>query len=770
MMNEPQCCPSCGISLPGRRLDGFCPACAWKELSNHDAADEVPKQVGRESGLLMRVPGYELLEEIARGGMGIVYRAQQLEPRRTVALKMLLPHQLGSAEMAERFRLEVRALTELDQPAILPVYQVGEHNGLPFFTMKLATGGTLAQRKHQLFGNWRAIAELVVRLAEAVQFAHEHGVLHRDLKPGNILFDEQDRAYVSDFGLAKLVSEDTDLTRSASFLGTPHYVSPEVAARSARQATTASDVYSLGAILYELLSGHLPFEADGVPALLKKIVESEPARVNCGQPGARPGTPVPRDLEVICLKCLAKEPPRRYGSARELAEDLRRWLEGKPIQARPVAPAERLWRWAVRNPALAAVSASLALTLLLGAPLLWRANHRLREALEKSARAEAAALANLQAQLLAQVRSQRPTGYGGNPAAALELVERAARIKPTLEARNEAVAALAAGGARRPVFRELDAGSTGQAALSTGCTFDISHDDRLLLVGTMAGVQLRDTASGRQLWSTNVPALPWMYVAFHPDGRSLLYSTRETGIVRCEYRWRDGAGGEVVAEVGEPQTIGRPYDSTIQSIGPGGWVVALDRDPLFIVRMDLWPDGDPQRARTIASGERMTALSLSPDGRWAASTTLPVTDVRLWDALTGRSTGLLGVTGAGARQFSPDNRWLVVRGPKEFRLWEVGSWKPGPAWAVPPGARSPARICFSPDGRTLALPQTITQFQLVDMGTYAELVSLSSPAQVHDATWSHDGKHLYLLANDNRVLDWNIGALGQELAKLKLNW
>ena len=226
----------------------------------------------------MRIPGYEITEEIARGGMGIVYRARQVDPARTVALKMLLPHQLGSGEMAERFRLEVRALTELEHPAILPVYQVGEHDRLPFFTMKLATGGTLAQRKSEYTGQWRKIAELLATLADAVHFAHEHGVLHRDLKPGNVLFDDACRPYVSDFGLAKLVGADSDLTRSVDFLGTPHYVAPEVAMRSARQATTASDIYSLGAILYELLAQRPPFDAEGVPALLKKIAEQEPAR------------------------------------------------------------------------------------------------------------------------------------------------------------------------------------------------------------------------------------------------------------------------------------------------------------------------------------------------------------------------------------------------------------------------------------------------------------------------------------------------------------
>src|SRR5712691_7105646 len=177
-LNEPPYCPVCGRFLPTGRLSGLCPACTWQGIFG--VREEEPPARTDRSEALLRLPGYDVLEEIARGGMGIVYRARQLAPPRTVALKMLLPHQLGVAGMAERFRLEVRALTELEHPAILPVYQAGEYEELPFFTMKLATGGTLAQRRQQLAGEWRAIAELMARLADAVQFAHEHGVLHRD--------------------------------------------------------------------------------------------------------------------------------------------------------------------------------------------------------------------------------------------------------------------------------------------------------------------------------------------------------------------------------------------------------------------------------------------------------------------------------------------------------------------------------------------------------------------------------------------------------------
>jgi serine/threonine-protein kinase len=289
------------------------------------------------AGSLLRVPGHDVVEEIARGGMGIVYRARQLEPPRTVALKMLPPHQLRSPEMRARFRFEARAGAALDHPAILPVYRVGEQDGLPYFTMKFATGGTLAERMTRFTGQWRAITRLVATVADAVHFAHEHGVLHRDLKPGNILFDEADQPYVSDFGLARLVGEDSSPTRALVLLGTPHYLAPEVAAGSVHGCLVASDVYSLGSVLYELLAGQPPFTAETLNELLRKIAEEAPAAPSvirrtrlAGTPTGDSATePVPRELEAICLKCLAKEPARRYGSADALAVALRLWLSSR---------------------------------------------------------------------------------------------------------------------------------------------------------------------------------------------------------------------------------------------------------------------------------------------------------------------------------------------------------------------------------------------------------------------------------------------------------
>ena len=431
-------CKTCGRPIREDGLGGLCASCMMRLVLEDPGTQPADKtRPEQTSGGSMEIPGYRVRGEIARGGMGIVYRALQEEPRREVALKMLLPHQVSSPGMLERFRLEARAVAALEHPAILPVYNVGEHNRLPYFTMKLASGGSLAQRKEEFAGDWRRIAELVAKLADAVQFAHERGVLHRDLKPGNVLFDEADRPYVSDFGLAKLTDAESDLTRSVDLLGTPHYVAPEVAARSAKEATTASDIYSLGAILYELLAGHPPFEAEGVPALLKKIAEEEPSPISDSRLISDLKSAAPRDLEIICRKCLAKEPGRRYATARELAQDLRRWMDGRTILARPATTLERVHSWARRNPALATMSALLATVLVVA--VIWeaRSNRQLQQALAES--------------LLRQAQLERSSGRAGQRFETLELLSRAAkqlRGPDVVSLRSEVAAALALGDLR----------------------------------------------------------------------------------------------------------------------------------------------------------------------------------------------------------------------------------------------------------------------------------------------------------------------------------
>ncbi len=407
MLSSQIICNTCGGARNPARHDGHCPVCLLA------AAFE-------DSDALGNIGGHELIEEIARGGMGVVYRARQREPERVVALKTLRGADLDSPAAIVRFRQEAKAMADLEHPAILPVFAFGEQDGIPFFTMKLATGGTLAQRLADYAGKWREITELVARVADAVQHAHTRAVLHRDLKPANILFDESGHAFVSDFGLAKLLdSADSHLTQTTAMLGTPHYLAPEIAAHDTRAATTASDVWSLGVILYELLTQRRPFEGDSVPAVLRAITDTEPA----------PLREVPRDLAVIATKALEKEPARRYGSARELAEDLRRWLGGRSILARPVSQFEKLRLGARRNPRLAALS--VLLLLALGAAF----------AMLVSARREA--VGRLRVSLLAQAHASNTSTEPGQRGAVLDALRQAAQLAPGADIRDEFITALA---------------------------------------------------------------------------------------------------------------------------------------------------------------------------------------------------------------------------------------------------------------------------------------------------------------------------------------
>ncbi|GAB5442195.1 MAG: serine/threonine-protein kinase [Fuerstiella sp.] len=303
---------------------------------------------------------YEVLEEIARGGMGVVVRAREKKLKRIVALKMILGGQLADESDIKRFYIEAEAAAALHHPGIVPIYEVGSVDGQHFYSMQLVEGPSLTDRVRKGPLPPRQAAELMLQIGHAVQFAHENNIIHRDLKPENVLLNASGRPMVTDFGLAKSIDSGDNLTQSGQILGTPGYMSPEQALGRIDLQGPGVDIYSLGAILYFLLTGRPPFQAASTLETLDQVVKQMPVSprdLNAA---------VPRDIETICLKCLAKDPRQRYFSAKSLADDLQRFLNGMPVMARPAGTATRLWRWCLRNPAVAALSAAVILSLIAG--------------------------------------------------------------------------------------------------------------------------------------------------------------------------------------------------------------------------------------------------------------------------------------------------------------------------------------------------------------------------------------------------------------------
>lgn len=409
-------------STPSRRPEANAPTL--------DAGDDARKNPAL--GARVRYFGdYELIEEIARGGMGVVYKARQVSLNRTVALKMILAGQLASAAELQRFHTEAEAAANLDHPHIVPIYEVGEHEGQHYFSMKLIEGGSLAGRPAATVGERQRLVELMATVARAVHFAHQRGILHRDLKPSNILLDTAGAPHVSDFGLAKRVEGDSNLTQSGAIVGTPSYMAPEQA-RGVKGLSTAADVYSLGAIFYELLTGNPPFKASTPLETVLQVQQQEPVAPRSLDPS------IDRDLETICLKCLEKRPEGRYPSAEALADDLDRWRRGEPIVARRVRMWERAVKWVRRRPTLAAlVLVSLVALLSLVAGSLWY-NRRLENTLQDSRE-------RLWQSLYEQARAER---LAGNRQRALELIAELARTKTTPKLRREAAQTIFAPGAR----------------------------------------------------------------------------------------------------------------------------------------------------------------------------------------------------------------------------------------------------------------------------------------------------------------------------------
>jgi serine/threonine-protein kinase len=370
-----------------------------------DTARFTPRPTSFKLNLFPDLPKYEVLGELGRGGMGVVYKARQVGLDRLVALKMILAGAHAGPEELERFRLEGLAVAKLRHPQIVQIFDVGEHQGLPYFSLEFLEGGSLAKK---LAGNPLAsseAAELALKLARGIAAAHQHRIIHRDLKPANILITADGEPKITDFGLAKQLEDDSHQTRTGAVMGTPSYMAPEQAWGHTDQIGPAADIYALGAILYELLTGRPPFRGASAIDTLDQVRHQEPVAPSQLVPK------MPRDLETIALKALQKDPKRRYESAEDLADDLQRYLDGKPIQARPVSPAEQAWRWAKRNPWVASLSGAVGLLLLtiavVSSMLNYQLNIQKNEALTQKTNAETARDLEKQARQAAELAQRK---------------------------------------------------------------------------------------------------------------------------------------------------------------------------------------------------------------------------------------------------------------------------------------------------------------------------------------------------------------------------
>lgn len=658
---------------------------------------------------------YELLEEIARGGMGVVYKARQVSLNRTVALKMILAAQLASSEDVARFRTETEAVAHLDHPNIVPIYEVGEHDGTRYFSMKLIEGGSLAQRLADFREDRRAAARLLATAARAVHHAHQRGILHRDLKPSNILLDTEGQPHISDFGLARRIESDGKLTRTGAILGTPSYMPPEQAG-GRKDLNATADVYSLGAILYEMLTGRPPFQANTPLDTVLQVLEREPEQPRRINPR------IERDLQTILMKCLRKEPPARYASATALADDLERWLRGEPIVARPITAPVRLLKWARRRPERAILGALAMAVLLVG--LVWAAQQGLQyrariqaeekdrrereevEARQQQFREAQSRERNLRQAAIDLKRGQEHCDWGQIDrgmltwAHGLQLASDAGEEKLQRELRIR----LARWHSRLPRLLALLHPEDSERLLLSE-SLELAHGvsfsrdgKRLSAAGGYKACQRWDLESTRPL---GPPLMDkdrfFAAAALSPDGKILVTgSTSNAPGGGAAVRLWDAARGNLL------RTLSEEIGASIACFNPAGSRL-FTGDPA-----QLWnpATGKPVGARLKLGEGALSAAAFSPDGRTLATATgiaaggVARGDVRLWDAATGAMRGSpLSHASVQAIAFSPNGRLVATGGWKGTRLWDATSGK-----AIGRPLEQDARIyalAFRPDGETL---------------------------------------------------------------------
>jgi WD40 repeat protein len=751
-------------------------------------ASQEPAEAPVAEGTAGGADDYELLEEIGQGGMGVIYKARQRSLSRFVALKMIRADRVASPADLHRFQSEAEAVASLDHPHIVPIYEVGLLQGQPFFAMKLIEGGSLAQHQSRFAGDLRAGAALLATTARAVHYAHQRGFLHRDLKPGNILLDADSQPHVTDFGLVKRLmprAGEASLTQRGIIVGTPNYMAPEQAA--SREVSTAADVYSLGAILYELLTGRPPFWTATPLETLLQVLEREPTPPRSRNPH------VDRDLETVCLKCLQREPGKRYPSAEALAEDLERWLRGEPIQARRVGPLERAVKWARRRPLLATLVTLLVLTLVAGFAGVWWQGQRAEEEYHK-------AVAHAEAERRTAYARTIPLAYAewraGNAGPANQMLEEcllelrgwewhylrrlfqahqietltgheAGVLAVAFSPDGKRVAAASADGCirvwERHTLREVLTlrGATGAVeALAFS-----SRGDYLASGSADGTVYVWDAVSGQALATLEAHAGGVTGLAFDPLPRAVAGRRRPT--------WRLASTGRGAAD-GELKLWGPASDKAVAAKswlnGPltavayspdGKWLATVGHDG----SVTAWSAASLNLLRRCVFTRQTpwtgpwTSVTFSGDGKWLA-TGSPAGRVRMWDTTTGREVfTVLTPTEAGVSALAfggPKDRFLVAAtADNMIQAWVSKNGKH--AFALRGHTRPVKAVACSPDGRCLvsgSLDQTVKLWDITR--GEADLTLRPANQGVTGVAFSPDGAFLASATRDKVLKVWNV--------------
>ncbi|HMF17253.1 MAG TPA: serine/threonine-protein kinase, partial [Gemmataceae bacterium] len=651
------------------------------------------------------IPGYEILRELGRGGMGVVYQARQVSLNRLVALKMILAGSHASEADLARFHTEAKAIAALHHPHIVQVYEIGEHEGKPYFSLEFCAGGSLARKLDGTPLPPQGAAHLVETLARAMEAAHQKGIIHRDLKPANVLHLEDGTPKVTDFGLAKKLNE-AGQTASGAVLGTPSYMAPEQASGKGKEVGPPADVYALGAILYELLTGRPPFRAPSVLDTLLQVVSDEPV------PPRQLQSKTPRDLETICLKCLQKKPGKRYASALALAEDLRRYQAGETILARPAGNLERAVKWVKRRPLVAALVGAVILVTLVGvAGITWqwkRAENRLWQS------------------LLEQVRAER---LAGNRQRSLEAVREALKINNSLELRQQALQSILASGVQplecapeslkfveEKHFVQGKSPATLDGALVGHDVLAISGDGLVAVLQHQKTHVAWDIRARKPIasWEVSVPPGHQRMCCLSQEGDLFAFVPWDVGKIGDHIKIYETRTGKLKAELSRMLSSGNARDDfgAKMSFSPDGSFFASEL-PVFEIgnkALRIWSLGSGAELATLREWHLDVRAPKIPSSLPAVSSWRQVsgawtTDGRLVRLRFGANNGAFPVVWT-----DPDQRLRVkllgeesavnpgyLKGPADPVLWQVVD--SAPSYRIQGRVES---LSFRPDGKELA--------------------------------------------------------------------